>query len=193
MPSHKIHLAIAKKVNESLNKDLNLILLGSVLPDLTVDKNHAFSHFQYKDEYPFNIAHPYDFIKKYPDMKDDISIGYLIHLLTDKYYNDYLYNNYASKGIKVNKEFKLNLYNPYDLYLLNNNLVPKFTNIDIINKIPEYKDLNFDKEYLKEYINKNNYDIDNYEKEYNKDNIELLNNLFNNCVRYILEELKKED
>ena len=34
MPSHKIHLAIAKKINEKLNMDLDSLMLGSVLPDL---------------------------------------------------------------------------------------------------------------------------------------------------------------
>lgn len=40
MPSHKIHMYIAKKVNEKLKLDLDSIMLGSVLPDLTINKNH---------------------------------------------------------------------------------------------------------------------------------------------------------
>ena len=37
MPSHKIHMYIAKKVNEKLKLDLDSIMLGSVLPDLTIN------------------------------------------------------------------------------------------------------------------------------------------------------------
>ena len=30
MPSHKIHLAIAKRVNDKLNLDLDSVMLGSI-------------------------------------------------------------------------------------------------------------------------------------------------------------------
>ena len=38
-------------------------MLGSVLPDLTITKDHGLSHFQYKDEYPYNLANADEFIK----------------------------------------------------------------------------------------------------------------------------------
>ena len=34
MPSHKIHLSIAKRVNDYLNMDQDSVMLGSVLPDI---------------------------------------------------------------------------------------------------------------------------------------------------------------
>ena len=43
MSSHKIHLVIAKKVNERINMDLDSIKLGSVLPDICNEKDHSFS------------------------------------------------------------------------------------------------------------------------------------------------------
>ena len=65
MPSHKIHLAIAYKVNQKLKKNLDDILLGSVLPDLTVDKNHKQSHFQSEVKGIYGLANPYEIIQKY--------------------------------------------------------------------------------------------------------------------------------
>ena len=124
MPSHKIHLSIAQEVNKELKLDNDSIMLGSVLPDLTIERNHGLSHFQFEDIYPKNLANADEFIKKYPDMKDDISIGYIIHLLTDKYYNDTYYHTNIV-GIEHNKNFKHNLFDSYD----------------IINEIPLYKDI----------------------------------------------------
>lgn len=49
MPSHKIHLGIAQEVNKKLNRNTDLIKLGSVLPDLTIEHDHGLSHFQYED------------------------------------------------------------------------------------------------------------------------------------------------
>lgn len=46
MPSHKIHLAIAKKVNDKLKLDLDSVMLGSVMPDLCISRNHTISHYQ---------------------------------------------------------------------------------------------------------------------------------------------------
>ena len=52
----------------------------------------------------------YEFVKKYPNLKDDISIGYIIHLLTDRFYNDWYYKNYLLRGINTTKKLKHNLF-----------------------------------------------------------------------------------
>lgn len=52
-------------------------MLGSVLPDLTITKDHGLSRFQFIAEHPYNLANAEEFIKKYPNMKDNISIGYI--------------------------------------------------------------------------------------------------------------------
>lgn len=46
MPSHKIHLAIAKKINDKLNLNLDCVMLGSILPDICNEKNHNFLIFK---------------------------------------------------------------------------------------------------------------------------------------------------
>lgn len=193
MPSHKIHLKIAQDVNKKLKLNNDSIMLGSVLPDLTTTKNHGLSHFQYIDEYPYNLANADEFIKKYPDLKDDISIGYIIHLLTDRFYNDWYYNNYKLKGINTTKEFKHNLFDSYDKYILKHFKLSKFNHDNVVSKIPNYKDLKFDTNYLKDYISNYNKEIDEsfIDEIYSINNIETLNKLYNECLSYIIDWLKK--
>lgn len=158
-----------------------------------ITKDHWLSHFQYKDEYPYNLANANDFIKKYPNMKDDISIGYIIHLLTDRFYNDWYYKNYKLKGINTTKEFKHNLFESYDNYILKHFKLNKFNDVNVINKIPKYKNLNFNYEYLKEYITNfnNESDYSNIDLEYKIVNQEILDGLYNDCLLYIINFLKK--
>ena len=63
----------------------------------------------------------------------------------------------------------------------------KFRDFNIIEKMPEYKDLKFDSNYLKEYINRFNYAIDtNYiDDNYSIDKIDILQKLYDNCLEYI--------
>ena len=56
MPSHKIHLSIAQEVNKELKLNNDSIMLGSVLPDLTIERNHGLSHFQFEDIYPKTMS-----------------------------------------------------------------------------------------------------------------------------------------
>lgn len=187
MPSHIIHIKIAQDINKKLRLDNDSIMLGSVLPDLTVNKDHGLSHFQYKDEYPFNLANADEFIKKYPNLKDDISIGYIIHLLTDKFYNDWYYKKYRLKGISTTKEFKHNLFASYDEYLLKHYQLIKFSDYNVISKIPNYKDLYFDKQSLEQYIINYNDGISSIKNDlnYTIENQDELNNLYNDCLTYI--------
>lgn len=188
MPSHKIHLSIAKEINKKLKLNDDAILLGSVLPDLTIEHDHGLSHFQCEDEYPKNLANADEFIKKYPNMKDDISIGYIIHLLTDRFYND-VYNHTDIDGIEHNKYFKHSLFDSYDNYLLKQRNVSKINNKQIINNIPNYRDITFDMNYLNEYIDKLNNDIDNtkIKKNYSIEYQDFLDKLYNDCLNYIID------
>lgn len=187
MPSHKIHLSIAKEINKKLKLNDDAILLGSVLPDLTIEHDHGLSHFQCGDEYPKNLANADEFIKKYPNMKDDISIGYIIHLLTDRFYNDVYYHTDID-GIEHNKYFKHSLFDSYDNYLLKQGNVSKINSKQIINNIPNYRDITFDMNYLNEYIDKLNNDIDNtkIKKNYSIEYQDFLDKLYNDCLNYII-------
>lgn len=190
MPSHKIHTSIAIEVNKILNKNEDMLKLGSVLPDLTISHDHGLSHFQLDYEYPKNLANADEFIKKYPDYKDDISIGYIIHLLTDRFYNDTFYHSNI-EGIEYNRKFKHKLFDTYDELLLKHNKVSKFNNKDIINEIPDYKDLSFDKEYLNVYIDNYNNDIENtiIDNNYNVKFNDFLDELYYGCIEYIIKNI----
>ena len=94
MASAIIHLCVAKEVNKYLKMDENEILLGSIAPDIAkqIGQTKEISHFldhTNEDDIP-NIDR---FLAKYKDdLKSPFTVGYLIHLLTDKYwFRDYIY------------------------------------------------------------------------------------------------------
>ena len=178
MPSHKIHLKVAEKVNDILKLDLDSVMLGSVLPDLT-ETNHMVSHFQNEKKGIEGTANPDLFIENFCKKLDNpIVIGYLIHILTDKYFNEFMFDNFyifdennKPIGLKIkgkNKYLKGNIiknikhqeFDKYDKYLLNNKKISKFNNYECVNKIDILDNFEFNKEKLKKYIDQLNKDID---------------------------------
>ena len=193
MPNHRIHIKLAQDVNKYLKLDNDSLMLGSVLPDLSVKKEHELSHFQYMDNRPNNFSNAKKFVKSNHNTKDDISIGYAIHLLTDKYYNNWYYNIYSKKCGIGNREDKQNLFFTYDEYILKHYKLNKFYDLNIIEKLPIYPNISFDKEYIKEYITKYNNDIDNQciDYSYSINDIKVLEELYKSCLENILEELRE--
>ena len=191
MPSHKIHIKLAIDINKRLNKNIDSLILGSVLPDLTINKNHSLYHFQEDNNLPNNFANANKFIKKY-NLFDDISLGYIIHLLADKYYNNWYYNEYQIDELSKFRENKHKFFDSYDKYILKHFKLNKI-DINTINKIPNYKDLEFDKNYLIDYINKYNNEIESVsiDNNYKIENEKILNNVYNNCLLFIIDELNK--
>lgn len=209
MPSHKIHIAIAQSINKKLNLDNDEISIGSILPDVALVEHHGISHFQYINEYPHNLANPDEFIIIYKKHLDSaISIGYLIHLLTDRFYTEKYYrkfyifennkpiklslNNEEITDIKLRKYIKQHDFHEYDKYLINQKIIIPFKNKKVIEKIPEYENIEFDLNYLEAYIEKNNMELQqtniNYEFLYwNKFE---LDNIYNECIKYILDYIK---
>ena len=99
MASAIMHLCIAKEVNKYLHMDERALLLGSIAPDLSKElgETKEISHFldqSSEDDLP-NIDH---FLRKYrQDLHNPFTMGYLIHLLSDKYwFRDYI-NTYISR------------------------------------------------------------------------------------------------
>lgn len=102
MPTLTTHIAVAEKVCAKLKlKDKDLIVLGAAIVDWSnnfEDRNHLITHFQNsKSEGIENLESLPDldrFEKKYQNQLDDpIMKGYWIHLLTDYYFNRYIYEN----------------------------------------------------------------------------------------------------
>lgn len=213
MPSHNIHLSIAKKINKYLNMDYDAFMLGNVLPDI-ICKDHVKSHFCPNKPGILGITKPEVFYKKYKDtLNNPTMLGYLVHLLTDKFYNEYVFKNYflynergediglilhgketylEPKEIKKLKHHELNTYGKW---LLNNNFVLKFKSVLCINKIMQIENIKHDKEIIIKYIiehndmvdKKNKFKLLNFLNRY-KFNLSTKNNwdkVFYDCCNYI--------
>ena len=183
MPTHKMHMHIANEVNKYLRLDDDMVMIGSVLPDLTIDKRHRASHFKNGEEGVSGTANPYKFLLKYKkDLVNPVMVGYLIHLLTDRYFNSYVFQNYYIYdedthliGIKFHDEEVLmpiekiryekhRDFYVYDKYLLEHGLVKKFKSLDCVSNIVNTSDAKYDKDLIKKYIINANFDIDKAKK-----------------------------
>lgn len=127
MASAVIHLCVAKEVNKYLGWDENMLLLGSIAPDISkqVGETKEISHFldhTNEDDIP-NIDR---FLSKYrSELDKPFEMGYFIHLLTDKYwFRDYVYN-YIEQYSKNNNRKSLTYT------ALKNLIYNDYTNINI--------------------------------------------------------------
>lgn len=224
MPTHKMHMAIANAVNKELKLNDDMVMIGSVLPDLTIDKRHRASHFKNGEEGVEGTANPYKFLIKYKSKLDNpVMVGYLIHLLTDRFFNSYVFQNFYIYdenthliGIKFhNEEVMMPIekiryekhrdFYVYDKYLLENNRVLKFKDFSSLENIIDIEDAKFDKELIKKYIENANHDIDKAKQGeffkhlgsiYKVMDLGELNKQFELCVKQILKffsGLKKEE
>ena len=220
MPTHKMHMAISTEVNKYLKLNNDMVMIGSVLPDLTIDKRHRASHFKNGEEGIEGTANPYKFLIKYKkDLNNPVMVGYLIHLLTDRFFNSYVFQNYYIYdenthliGIRFRDDEEVMLpiekiryekhrdFFVYDKYLLETGKVPKFNNYSCIDNIFDTEDAKFDKELIKTYIEKANLDVDKgfngefYKQlkiEFNVMSLEELNKQFDLCVKQIIRFFDK--
>lgn len=105
MPNWKVHLEIAKRINEKLkytDADLEKFNLGNVLPDINncyivtdISKkiDHKYTHYQDTKTEPSYINYKKIFKNEIYD--DPLLLGYYIHLFTDYTWNDYFYTQYG--------------------------------------------------------------------------------------------------
>lgn len=141
MPTPMMHVAIAKKVNEKLRLEENLLYVGCLLTNWTNVEYHI-SHFKNEDGIE-GLTDPDRYVDKYEkQLENPIVLGYLIHLLTDRFWNKYMVNNvylYNNDmevvGVKTKKKKELTLnhesihnlkaktYNKYDNYLVSKKMV----------------------------------------------------------------------
>ena len=151
MASSVIHMCVASEVNKRLKRDNDLVLLGSIAPDISkhLGKTKFESHFLFDDtEVPSIQA----FLEKYKkSLTDDFVLGYYIHLYTDyiwfKYfYIDFLENGdlYLLDGTKVEAtELSIKEYFYNDYTTLNKILIEEYElDLKIFeNKIPKLKNI----------------------------------------------------
>ena len=195
MPSWSIHLAVAKKVNEKLNIDKDIFYIGNLIADIDYD-NKVSRRYTHYDEHnkckscPIeNVPDINKFLKDYKDkLKDSLILGYYVHILTDYFYNNYIFSNCwilnkdkefvgiklknnkvlntLDKNKKIRKKIKHYDLDLYGKYLFNNSFVelPKY-NEEIKKSLILLKDNFFSNEnVLKriDYLNDKFYDFNKY-------------------------------
>lgn len=115
MPNMSGHMAIAKQVSEILNINNDDFYRGNLLPDLYIDKVKSHYKIQGKKYLIPDISR----VKKELDLTNMENLGYLTHLLLDKYYlEEYLID--IKDDVFKNKA----IYKDYDI--LNKDIVEYF-------------------------------------------------------------------
>ena len=120
MASAVIHLCVAKKVNNYLQKDERAFSLGAIAPDIAkqVGETKNKSHFLDEDEVESTPPHYERFIRKYrEDLDKPFELGYLVHLMTDFYwFKDYIpkvINDYSGENEASYVALKSIIYDDY--------------------------------------------------------------------------------
>lgn len=229
MPSWGIHLATAAKICEKIDIDKDLFLIGNLLPDInngylikniTCIKKYDQTHYSKminingQEEILPDLELFYNENKE--NLKDNLVLGYFVHLLTDYSWNKSAYLNHGVLNdkkerigmIKNTKEIfycdnekarilKTNDFNIYShiLYKKGEVDLPNIKD-DMLDKINEIKtlevykqDLKILEEYLKhEKCQKEKEKINKNYEIYTQDEIE---EQFENTILFILDILKK--
>lgn len=206
MPSLITHLRIGQNVNKTMNLPKEEFYLGNLLPDIVKNENHKITHYSCN-----RIPIVNEYLNELNDTKlSAVELGYLCHLLTDKFYNEFIFKNYIKLDnnslirIKINEKYvnqdeetinklKHSVYENYDSFILINNLIEPFVSTSFIKKIemPRINTFSFDKDYLKEKVQELNYKIENTDKNHINNYVfssqDELDKVFLDCCNYILE------
>ena len=226
MPSWNIHLAVAKKVNEKFKFEKDSFYIGNLIADVNFNPKlkRSVTHFNTfickdcPEEFLPNIK---EFLKIYKNnIKDSVLLlGYYSHLLTDYFFNNYIFTNcwiqkdnkivglkfnngkcFYNNDIKVLKDYKHKDLESYGKYLFKNNFVElpkcfsKNNDLDLLqDKFFTYKDTIDRIDYL-------NTDFIKESKCTFKEKIFGLNYhiltkleldmLFDDCVKYVIDNIK---
>lgn len=229
MPSWSIHLKIGKELNKKLNIDNDRFMFGSLLPDtdstwcLRRRDAHYYGNLKFPKCPSENMIDINSFLNDYKDkLNDSLIIGYYCHLLTDNFYNEYIYYNkwvqenndvvgirmIDGKIIDISSDYRitlkykhkdLELYGKYifnseqlylpkskekidkSIHLLKNNFLSEKNVSDRIDYLNN-EFIDFNKLSEDEINNKHNYEL------FTKDE---LDELLENCINYLISELKK--
>lgn len=109
MPSIASHFVCAKLVSNWLNINNDDFYRGNILPDIIKKDN---SH--YKKYYEYCLVPDIESFLKGYEIKDILDVGYLCHLLLDKYFLDEYIPTYIDNYDKVRDLFsEFKIYNDY--------------------------------------------------------------------------------
>ena len=227
MPSWGVHLKIASIVAEKIEiKNKNQFIIGNVLPDINngyvvtdIHKiiDHKITHFSGRKDYK-NYETFYEKYNGY--LKNPYILGYLTHILSDRYFNNIAYSEKtifdddaeivglilnSGREIKCNSEevrkTKIKDFSIFANYIYKNYDLPKIKYDDgilLASNIIEEIDVNEqDAENVIQYLNskiENRKDIkDICLQEYKMFTQEELIKIMNSSVEFILEYLNKKE
>ena len=202
MASAIIHICIAKEINKYLKMNEDELILGSIAPDISkqIGQTKEISHFldpSNEDDIP-NIDR---FLAKYKkDLSSPFTMGYFIHLLTDKYwFRDYVYQyverytkNKHKKGLTVTALRDL-MYNDYTN--INQDLIDAYNiSLDIFYKefkVPNTKIKEIPVDKLDILLDKMGLIIEEskQEKSFLFDTKDIIV-FINNSVKYIIKDIQ---
>ena len=213
MQMHKLQYAIVKKVNVTLDRDLDKLMLGTMLPNLT-KYEHNLSHFRTEKSVICDIN---AFYNKYAAfMNDDVVLGYFMHLLIDNFFKDFMnreiltfdddgnVTGYIFNGVKkqsnlenIKKLIKQD-YQLYGIYLMNNCLIDRYSSDECVKDVNVLDECKVDSDILYDTIIEHNLDIEknkkkkfiNRFKQYKVLPREMYEDLINKCVDYICSIVK---
>ncbi len=230
MPSWPMHIKTAKEINKKLNLDEKTYVIGNLLCDA---ERYVINNFSFDVSYDithyatithingFDIKLPDEslYIKKHrSDMDNELIIGYLTHLLTDKFWNNITFSKkYISDtkgniiGIRLNngedyigskdniRKLKQNDFDIYSSHIYKD-CIHTINNEDIEKIYPKFKDIteiDYTKEDLIKIIDYINQIDKKYNGKYDK-NIkykvfteEEFEKYFKESIEYILRILKE--
>ena len=202
MASAVIHISVANLINKKLKMNNDLLLIGSIAPDLAklIGQTKDKGHFLFGDK---GTPHMDKFLLKYR-IDNPFNMGYYIHLYTDLYwFRDLLPKHYKNKklvfknGEELDIPFEKRLEAIYKDYTSLNNILIKKYNIDTSFLNKEYKidteisELDFTKlNLLTKETNKLINESVTYPLEI-FDELEIIE-FINSCVENILKEVENE-
>ena len=189
-----------------------------VSPQISVVTNIFPDHLNVHSSYEEYIDAKKNIFKYQKELNNPLMMGYLLHLITDKFYNTYMFENFFiydqagnDIGLKIKgkekilpfkkiKYYKHREFDLYDKWLLNNNKVPSFTSKECIDKVKNIDVATFDRERLSSYIDSHNKDVskNNFFKKLTIYNYKLttkkdLDNQLELCLKEIINYLNKID
>jgi hypothetical protein len=127
MPSWKIHSKIGNDILKEININKKYFMIGNLTPDqdkynisdLKSNVSRVITHYVSPNDFEIGINLP-DYEKFYNKYKrkfhNPVIFGYLVHLLTDYYWNKYIYDKYF---IKNNDDYTAVRLNTNEIYKCN--------------------------------------------------------------------------
>lgn len=203
MASSVIHMCVANEINKKLKRNNDLILLGSIAPDIAkqIGRTKYESHFLIDDKEIPSLDRFLDKYKKH--LKDDFVLGYYIHLYTDYIWFKHFYTDFIANGslylldgtiVEANDDtYKEYFYNDYTT--LNRVLIDKYK-LDLkifTTKMPKIKNVikEIPMNQIQIIIDKTNMIIrKSYEQKNYIFDIDMIDKFINTSVEAIITNLK---